>query len=92
MLDYILFSGTYGTLKNLVKNKVHHNGGSKLRYMLSRFFVQISRRNPFYAAYAATYSTFYKKRILLILLPFHRVFRAIATGRFKAEFNTVREV
>lgn len=43
LLDYYVMSGTYGNLDNVVKNGVKYRGkGSKLRYLLYRFFPPIS--------------------------------------------------
>ena len=43
LLDYYVMSETYGNIDNLVKNGVKYRGkGSKLRYLLYRFFPPIS--------------------------------------------------
>ncbi|SEL28082.1 Uncharacterised nucleotidyltransferase [Ruminococcus sp. YRD2003] len=43
LLDYYVMSETYGNIDNLVKNGVKNRGnGSKLRYLLYRFFPPIS--------------------------------------------------
>ena len=91
MLDYILSSGTYGTIAHSVQNKLRKTGWSKIRYMLDRFSVPVSRKNPKYTAYAGSYPFFYRHRVLLPLLPFYRTFRAIQSGRFKAEAKAVKD-
>lgn len=91
MLDYILSSGTYGTMIHSVSNKLHKNRWTKLQYMLHRFFVPISRKNKDYAAYAGQYPFFYKHKILLPILPFYRTFRAMKEGRFYGEAKAIRE-
>ena len=48
MLDYMLSSGTYGTITHGVENKIKKNGWSKLQYMLHRFFVPVSKKNKNY--------------------------------------------
>ena len=75
MLDYILSSGTYGTVQNRVRNKVSAYGNgrvAKLRYMQGRFFVPVRRSNRDYAAFAGAYPLFYRHKLLLPLLPFYR--------------------
>ncbi|MBQ5330365.1 MAG: nucleotidyltransferase family protein [Oscillospiraceae bacterium] len=91
MLDYILSSGTYGTIQHSVENKIHRNKYSKLGYMLDRFSVPVSRKDPRYISFAAMYPLFYKHKILLPLLPFYRIFRAVRSGRFKKEAKVLRE-
>ena len=89
MLDYILSSGTYGTITHRVENKMRKNGWSKIRYALDRFFVPVSKRNKDYAAYAGAYPLFYKHKILLPLLPFYRTLRAMKAGRFETEAQAI---
>ena len=91
MLGYVLESGTYGTLTHHVQNRLAKTGWSKLRYMLERFSVPVSRKNPAYAAYAAQYPRFYRYRVLLPLLPFCRVCRSIREGRFRGEARAIRK-
>ena len=91
MLKYILSSGVYGTLKHRVENKIKKSGGKKMRYMLNRFFVPISKKNKRYAEVSGFYPFFYKHKYLLPILPFYRTFRAIRNGKFKAELLAVRK-
>lgn len=37
-LEYYISSGTYGTVKNSIENKMRKGGGSKLRYIMRRIF------------------------------------------------------
>lgn len=92
MLAYILDSGTYGTERHSIENKIKKQGLGKLGYMLERFSVPISRKNPSYDAFARFYKVFYRHKILLPLLPFYRTFRAMAGRRFMSEARTVRSI
>ena len=65
-------------------------GGGKIWYMLNRFFVPVSKKNKNYAVYAGYYPFFYKHKILLPLLPLYRTFRAIKSGKFKAEAKAIK--
>ena len=91
MLDYVTFSGTYGTMQNRVKNRMAAYGGGengKLRYMWDRFFVPVRQTNKNYRAYAAAYPLFYRHKLLLPLLPFYRLGRKWAGA--KAELRALR--
>ena len=90
MLEYILSSGVYGTMAHRVENKIRENGGGKIRYALNRFFVPISKRNKNYAVMAGYYPFFYNHKILLPILPFYRTFRAMKSGKFKAEARAIK--
>ena len=56
MLDYILSSGTFGTIQHMVENKMREEGWNKLQYALSRFFVPVSKKNRRYALYTGLFS------------------------------------
>lgn len=90
MLEYVISSGVYGTINHRVENNIHKTGNSKVRYMLDRFFVPVSRKNKNYAAMAGYYPFFYKYKVLLPILPFYRTFRAIKKGTFKAEAKAIK--
>ena len=90
MLDYILSSGTYGTIGHRIENKIRKNNWSKVRYMADRFIVPVSCRNKSYGAYAAAYPFFYKHKLLLPLLPFYRTAKAIKRGSFMTEARAIR--
>ena len=88
MLDYIVSSGTYGTVQNRVRNKLTVYGGgctARYRYMLDRFFVPVRRRSKNYAAFACVYPLFYKHKLLLPLLPAYRLGRNLP--KVKAELR-----
>ena len=89
LLYTIISSGTYGTITQRITNTMRKNGWGRLRYMLHRFFVPMSKTNPLYSDYAGQYPFFYKHRILLPLLPFYRTFRAMKDGRFRAEARAI---
>ena len=91
MLDYILSSGVYGTLHHRVENEMRKKGWGKLRYMLERFRVPISRKNKRYEAMARVYPFFYRHRILLPLLPIYRLLRAARKGKLMAEVKAVKD-
>ena len=94
-LDYYIFSGTYGTTENHVRNRLKDIGGgevaSRIRYALDRFTVPVSRSDPSYKAYAAQYPFFYKHKLLLPLLPFYRLIHGLMNSRKRiiAEIRTL---
>ena len=91
LLDYYIFSGTYGTTENSVNNRVKEYGSgafAKLRYTLSRLFVPLSPRNPRYAIYSSFYSWYYEKKYRLPLLFFRRIWLALTKRRARS----VREI
>ena len=97
MLEYVLSSGTFGTVRHSAENRARRlagrlekSGGGKLRYLLGRFLVPLSRKNKDYAVFAEAYPFFYRHRLLLPLLPFYRLFRALRSGRFQNELGAVR--
>ena len=81
MLAYIVFSGTYGNIKNSIDNKVQKYGGGKKgkrRYILSRLFIPMSEIKAYYPF-------FYKHKILLPCLFFYRLGRAVTVSRKKTK-------
>ena len=92
MLQYIISSGTYGTLNHKVENTIRKYGGNKFRYMLNRFLVPVSQKNPDYAAYALQYPVFYRHKILLPALTIYRIGHAVVSGRFSAEAKALKKV
>lgn len=81
MLERFLLSGTYGTMQQVADNRVKkyfETSGkkSKLSYMLSRIFPEMS----FYKAY---YPFFYRHKILLPFLWVFRVCRVVVARRYK---------
>jgi hypothetical protein len=92
MLEYILSSGTYGTVTHRIENDMQKHGWGKFRYMLHRFSVPVSRKNKDYDAFASAYPLFYKHKILLPALLIYRPARAMWEGRFRAEAKAIRNV
>lgn len=93
-VDYIVFSGTYGTVQNSVKNKLEKGNASsfaKMELIRNRLFVPIRKSDPHYNAYARRYKWFYKNKARLPLLFFYRIGIALTSrrGRAKAELNAV---
>ncbi|MBR6872847.1 MAG: nucleotidyltransferase family protein [Ruminococcus sp.] len=84
MLDYYIFSGSFGNTENKVKNAVGRGGhglGAKLGYAFDRFAVPMRKSNGNYALYAAHFPFFYEHRILLPMLPFYRLGRSLIKSR-----------
>ncbi len=92
MLEYILASGTFGTLSHSVKNNMKKTGQGKIRYALRRFFVPFSKKNPDYDNFSGMYPAFYHRKILLPFLPFYRIFKSIKRGRFREEYDALKKV
>ena len=87
MMEYILSSGTYGTVQNRVENGIRKYGSGpfgKLRYVMRRLFLPMD-------TVRAAFPLFAKYPILLPLLPFYRVFRALRSrkGRLQAELKAL---
>ena len=77
MLRYIVFSGTFGTRSNMVKNKLEKFGGGtagKLRYVFDRLFLSMEK-----IQYAFPF--FYEHKILIPLLPFYRAYNCFIHRR-----------
>ena len=84
LFDYYLFSGTYGTTRNLIKNKLAKIEGTnhkKIKYSLSRLFVPICKNNAKYMAFKNQYPTFYNHPVLLPVLPLYRLFFSLYKSR-----------
>ena len=92
MLEYVLSSGVYGTMNHRVENRMKEFGGGKIRYMLNRFLVPVSKKNKRYQAMAAYFPFFYKHKILLPLLPFYRVLRGLKNGKMIRELKILKQV
>lgn len=94
LFDYIVFSGTYGTVQNSVKNKLKKSNTSsfaKLNFIKNRLFVPIRKSDPQYKIYAARYKWFYKSKVRIPLLFFYRIGAALTSrkGRAKAELRAI---
>ncbi len=77
MLDYILSSGTYGTIEHRVSNKVRKLGGGlrgKGKYLLSRMFLPME-------SIKSAYPFFYKHKILLPVFFFYRIGKGLTLRR-----------
>ena len=74
LLDQYIFSGTYGTIENIVHNSTDGTIGSKIRYIRERLFLtmpQIKNSYPF----------FYKHKLLLPVLFFYRLGLMVTKSR-----------
>ena len=92
LLDYYIFSGTYGNVEHSVNNKLKEYGTgafAKFRYMLGRLFVPVSENDPRYAGYLSYYSWFYEKKYRLPLLFFYRLWLGVTKSR-KRSVNEIR--
>jgi hypothetical protein len=81
MLEYIVCSGTYGSIKHGVDNKVQKYGGGKKgkrKYILSRLFLPMDEIKAYYPF-------FYKHKILLPCLFFYRLGRSVTVSRKKTK-------
>ena len=90
MLEYVLSSGTYGTVQNHVKNKIRQYGSGpfgKLRYVISRLFLPTDTVRTAFPLFAQC-------PILLPFLPFYRVFRGLTSrkDRLRAELKALADV
>lgn len=77
MLEYIILCGTYGTVHNQMKHYVDEHGGGKKgkrAYVLEKIFLPMYRVRDFHPFY-------YKHKILLPVLPFYRIGRALTVNR-----------
>ena len=77
MLEYILSSGTYGTVEHRVSNKVKKLGGGisgKAKYLLSRIFLPME-------SIKSAYPFFYKYKPLLPVLFFYRIGKGLTIRR-----------
>ena len=92
MLDYIIESGTFGTTKHSVQNRLRKNGDGKLRYIKRRIFGP-DKDEQDRKQFERRYATFFNHPILLPFLPFYRFFRAMKTSpyRIKSEANALRK-
>lgn len=92
ILDYYIFSGTYGNIENTVNNELKKLGGgnvARVKYLFDRFLVPIRESNPKYQIYKSEYPLFYKYKLILPLLPFYRLFRSLHKNR-KGIFTEIK--
>lgn len=92
MLDYIAYSGTYGTLSNKVHNRVKARGG-KAKYIFHRIIGPIEKNNPHREQFINDYKLFFRFKPLLVFLPAYRLIRAIRKrpGRLKREIKALKQ-
>lgn len=79
MLDYMIYSGTYGDIQNLIENEVARYGGGKkgkARFILKKIFLPMNQVKIFYPF-------FYKYKILLPCLLLYRIFKSLTVSRRK---------
>ncbi|MBO4873515.1 MAG: nucleotidyltransferase family protein [Lachnospiraceae bacterium] len=85
MLEYIIFSGTYGTISNEISNHLTREGngaGAKLKYLFRRLY-------PPMDVVRSIFPTFAKYPVLLPFLPLYRLFRGRKrnAGRLTSELK-----
>ena len=92
MLEYYMFSTTYGNMPQRVKNKIHKDYGkaskrAKLRYLARRLFPKVE----FYKSFCPVA---YKYKILIPFAWFYRALRAVFVRRktIKQEIDAVTRI
>ncbi len=81
MLQYIIFSGTYGTLQNRVENSVNSHGNKKIgkaSFILKKIFIPMDLVKVYYPFY-------YRHKILLPVLVISRIGKALTVNRKKTK-------
>ena len=66
LLDYYIFSGTYGTIENSVNNTIDGSLSSRVKYLIGRLFLTLPQIK-------ASYPFFYKHKFLIPLVFLYRV-------------------
>lgn len=97
MFDYIIFSGTYGTIDNRVSNTIKKNSNGrfgKIKYIFQRLMVPVSEKNEKYRIFASCFPWFYKSKARLPLLFFYRIGSIFTSkrSRAKAEISALRKI
>ena len=85
MLEYIIFSGTYGTLYHKIENDIKKYGNikqGKRHLIFNGLFMPLEEVKLFYPFY-------YKHKILLPVLFFYRIGKALTVSRKKTK-NTLK--
>ncbi len=85
MLEVLLSSGAYGTVRNRVRNRVRSYGGGAvgtLRYLARRLFLPLD-------TVRSAYPLFLRCPVLLPFLPLYRLARALASGKARAEWKAL---
>lgn len=84
LLDYYIFSGTYGSVENIVNKIIKKNGSgssAKIKYIVKRITVPYRKDDPDYQNFEMAYPFFYKHKILLPLLPLYRLINSVIEHR-----------
>lgn len=89
MLQYVVESGTYGTVQNAINKKVEKYGGGligRARYIMNRVVLPMD-------AVKRSFPVFYKYKVLLPFLPAYRLIKGLRTGRrrISTEIRTLAE-
>ena len=82
LLDYYIFSGTYGNIDNLIKNKLNKDNVNKAQYAIRRLFLPMEMIREHYPL-------FYNHPILIPLLPLYRIITHTSLKRIINEFKTL---
>ena len=95
LFDYYVFSGTYGTLENHIRNKLNKDKNSvflTVKYIKNRVLIPINRNNPHYNTFSTRYEWFYKSNARILLLFFYRIGVALTSSRnrVKAEIKAIK--
>ena len=87
LLDYYIFSGTYGTTENTVNNSVDKTLTSKIKYLCRRLF-------PTLPEIRASYPFFYKHKILIPFLFIYRIGLMLTKSRKRvlSEIKTLTRI
>lgn len=85
LLNYFIFSESYGNLQNSFNNDIKRHGGSKLRYVFCRIF-------PPYDYLQVTVPWAKKSKLLIPAAYIYRIFRApfINSSKIKAELRLMK--
>lgn len=92
MLDYIIESGVYGSVKHAVQNDVYRKKG-KNHYIFRRIFGPLKKDDPYKENFKKRYEFFFKYPILLPFLPFYRLFKALKNNprRIRNEIKSLHK-
>ena len=90
IMEYIIRSGTYGTLQNKIESCTMQYGGGhkgKIAYIKNKLFLPMSMIKEYYPFY-------YKHKLLLPVLFFYRIGRALTVNRntTKIIINTLKNI
>ena len=93
MFSYVLSSGTYGKFNHKIENILRRDGDGKLQYLRRRILGPIRRNDIDRKRFMERYEVFFRYPILLPLLPFYRLFRAMrrTPNRISAEVTALRK-